>query len=146
MPHKLQDYHNRIEAMMAQGDALVAARDPATLAEVKRRAGESALVIASYQLFIHREVFRPLLERADPAARARINEVKVECIALTEDLRCNARDFLAKEGALDWEVAAARVAWFNGRVREHIAAVRALMEHPADSAIIRRSGSVGVAA
>ena len=32
MPQTLEEYHAKIERMMAEGDALVAARDPATAA------------------------------------------------------------------------------------------------------------------
>ena len=151
MSQTLEEYHDRIEAMMAEGDATIAARDPATAGKVKRRIAETTLMIASYQLFVHREVFVLLLERADPALRARVNEIKVECIALTEDLRFNVRDFLADEAPLDWDAVAAKVAWFNGRVRKHIAEVRQLMSPDLSAAdqralIARRIGAVGAQA
>ncbi|WP_066592596.1 hypothetical protein [Sphingomonas pruni] len=153
MPQTLEEYHTKIERMMAEGDALVAARDPASEDAVKRRMAESALVIASYQLFVHRQVFAPMLEHADVAMRARVNELKVECIALTEDLRFNVREFVARvdDGPLDWDQAAAGVAWFNGRVRAHIAHVRQMMapelsdaEHARLRA--RRTATIGVQA
>ncbi|HEX4693268.1 hypothetical protein [Sphingomonas sp.] len=151
MPQTLEDYHDQIEAMMAEGDIAMAARDPSTARQVKRRIAEATLLIASYQLFVHRQVFVPLLERGDPALRARVNEVKVECIALTEDLRFNVRDFLADEAPLDWPATAAKVAWFNARVRKHIADVRQLMSpdlSPAEHAALmaRRVGTVGALA
>ncbi len=129
MPQTLEEYHTKIEQMMAEGDALVAARDPATADAVKRRIADSALVIASYQLFVHREVFAPMLDGADTGTRARISELKVECIALTEDLRFNVRDFVARveDAPLDWDAVGPKVAWFNGRVRKHIAQVRAML-------------------
>lgn len=145
MPQTLEDYHDRLETMMAAGEAIMAARDPATESTVKRRIGEAALVMASYQLFVHREVFVPLLEHADPVTRARITEIKVECIALMEDLRFNTRDFMAREGPLDWAHTAGRVNWFNDRTRKHIAAVRALTVSPT-GAFVRRVGTVGQAA
>jgi len=87
MPQTLEEYHAKIERMMAEGEAWLIARDAATGDLVKQRIADSALVLASYQLFVHREVFAPMLERADARTRARVNELKVECIALTEDLR-----------------------------------------------------------
>ena len=78
MPQTLEEYHAKIERMMAEGDALVAARDPASEDAAKRRMSESALVMASYQLFVHRQVFAPMLEHADAATRARVNELKVD--------------------------------------------------------------------
>lgn len=145
MSQTLEEYHARIEAMMAAGETVMAARDPAPEAMVKRRIGEAALLMASYQLFVHREVFLPLLDRADAGGRARIAEVKVECIALMEDLRFNMRDFLAKEGPVDWAQTTSTVKWFNDRTRRHIAAVRALMDS-SSGAFTRRAGSVGLAA
>jgi len=149
----LEDYYARIEAMMAEGEVWMRDRDPATEDLVKRRVADSALLIASYQLFVHREVFMPLLEGADASTRARVNELKVECIALTEDLRFNVRDFVGKvkDAPLDWDTVAAKVAWFNGRVRTHIANVRQMMAQglsDADHARLRasRTGAVGVQA
>jgi hypothetical protein len=105
------------------------ARDAATAELVKQRIADSALVLASYQLIVHREVFAPMLEHADAGTRARVNELKVECIALTEDLRFNVRELKAQvdDAPLDWDTIAAGVAWFNGRVRAHIAQVRQMM-------------------
>lgn len=153
MPQTLEEYHAKIEQMMAEGDALMAARDPATIDLVQRRIADSALVIASYQLFVHREVFAPMLDGADAATRARVNELKVECIALTEDLRFNVRDFVGRmeSAPLDWDVVAPKVTWFNSRVRGHIAQVRAMLSpglSDADHARLRarRTAAVGVQA
>ncbi|MBN8806791.1 MAG: hypothetical protein J0I47_00920 [Sphingomonas sp.] len=146
MSQTLEDYHERLEAMMIEGEALIATRDPAREDLVRRKIGQAGLVMASYQLFVHREVFVPLLDRADPATRARVTEIKVECIALTEDLRFKTRDFLAKTGPLDWEATAISIGWFNTRVRQHIAAIRELMDPKTGAAFLRRIGTVGVAA
>jgi hypothetical protein len=153
MPQTLEEYHAKIEAMMAEGDSLVMARDPETVDAVKHRIADSALVIAAYQLFVHREVFAPMLEDADAGTRARINELKVECIALTEDLRFNVRDFTTRvqDAPLDWDIVAAKVAWFNGRVRSHIAHVRQMLApdlSDADHARLRahRTAAIGVQA
>jgi hypothetical protein len=129
MPQTLEEYHAKIERMMADGDAWLIARDMASEELVRQRIADSALVLASYQLFVHREVFAPMLEHADARTRARVTELKVECIALTEDLRFNVRELMARvdDAPLDWDMIAAGVGWFNGRVRAHIAQVRQMM-------------------
>lgn len=129
MPQTLEEYHAKIERMMVEGDAWLITRDAGSEDLVKRRIADSALVLASYQLFVHREVFAPMLDHADARTRARVNELKVECIALTEDLRFNVRELMARadDAPLDWDGVAAGVAWFNGRVRAHIAQVRQMM-------------------
>ena len=151
MAQTLEDYHHRIEAMIVEGEEMVAKGLPGTERRLKRRIGDSVLLIASNQLFIHREVFAPLLGRDDPALKARVNEVKVECIALTEDLRFNVKDFLTDERPLDWGGVAAKMAWFNGRLKKHIADVRRLTspdlsDAARDRLIARRIGTVGAAA
>lgn len=151
MPQTLDDYHDRIEAMIVEGEALVAAREPGTDRRLKRRIGDSVLLIASYQLFVHREVFAPLMGQGDPSLRSRVNEVKVECIALTEDIRFNVKDFLTDEAPLDWEATASKMAWFNQRLQKHIADVRELMSPDLSDAqhaalIARRVGTVGAQA
>jgi hypothetical protein len=151
VPQTLEDYYTEIEGMIAEGEAMTTARDPATTRRLKRRVADSVLLIASYQLFVHRQVFAPLLGQADPAVRSRVNEVKVECIALTEDLRFNVKDFLADETPLDWDLTASKMAWFNGRLRKHIAEVRQLMSPDLSDAqhaalIARRVGTVGAQA
>jgi len=153
MPQTLEEYHAKIERMMDEGEAWLIARDTASEDMVKRRIADSALVLASYQLFVHREVFAPMLEHADARTRARVNELKVECIALTEDLRSNVRELIARaaDAPLDWDSIAAGIAWFNGRVRAHIAQVRQMMApelSDADHARLRahRTATIGVQA
>ena len=153
MPQTLEEYHAKIERMMVEGDALAASRDAASEDLVKRRIADSVSVLASYQLFVHREVFAPMLEHADAGTRARVNELKVECIALTEDLRFNVRELMAQadDAPLDWDTIASGVAWFNGRVRAHIAQVRQMMApelSDADHARLRahRNDVVGILA
>ena len=148
MPQTLEAYHAEIEAMIVEGEALIAARDPATARHVKRRIADSVLLIASYQLFVHRQVFAPLLDQADQSLRSRINEVKVECIALTEDLRFNVKDFLLDRSPLNWDLTATKMAWFNRRLKKHIADVRQLMspdlsDKQRAALIARRTGAVG---
>ena len=149
VPQTLEAYHAEIEAMIVEGEALVAARDPATAkrAQAPRRrfdaAGRVVPIVRPPPACSRRCSARPIRRCA-----SRVNEVKVECIALTEDLRFNVKDFLADETPLDWDVTAAKMAWFNGRLKKHIADVRQLMspdlsdkQHAA--LIARRIGTVG---
>ena len=151
MAHTLDEFHAELEAMMADGDALLATRDAANTLRVKQRVAEAVMLVASYQIFVHREIFAPMLAEGDPDARARVNELKVECIALTEDLRFNVKDFMASDAPLDWDRMTARVDWFNGRVRNHVAQVRAVLAMREGKAgdlppLTRRTGWVGMQA
>jgi hypothetical protein len=151
MPKTLDEFHTALERHMAEGDALLAARDPGSANLVKQKVAEAVMLIASYQMFVHREIFAPLLTQQDAAVRARVNELKVECIALTEDLRFNTRDFISSDAPLDWESLGKSVAWFNGRVRSHLANVQRAMSAQltdAEHAALRafRTGTVGARA
>lgn len=145
MAETLDDYHARLEAAMADGDALLATRDPANAGCVKRHVAEAMMLVASYQIFVHRALFAPVLAAGAAGQCARVTELKVECIALTEDLRSNVRAFLASDAPLDWDRLAARVAWFNVRVRAHVARTRALLAERDRGAPAARMGPVGVA-
>jgi len=145
MARTLEQFHAELEAMMARGDALLATRDPARSAAVKESVAAAVALVAAYQLFVHRELFAPMLAAADDGMRGRITELKVECIALTEDLRFNAAGFLASDAPLDWDGLSVRVAWFNGRVRDHLARVRALLAERDAAQPAPRMGPVGVA-
>lgn len=141
MAQTIHEYHARLEAMMADGDALLLIRDPINANRVKQRIAEAMMLVASYQIFVHREVFAPIFASGDAEQRARITELKVECIALTEDLRFNVRDFLANDGPIDWDRTTAHVGWFNARVRAHVRRVAAVLEQRDD--LVRRLGTIG---
>ncbi len=151
MPKTLDEFHAALERHMAEGDALIEARDPGSVNQVKQKVAEAVMLIASYQMFVHREVFAPLLTQQDSGMRARVYELKVECIALTEDLRFNTRDFIASDAPLDWVSLGSKVAWFNGRVRSHLTNVQRAMApdlSDAEHAALRafRTGTVGAQA
>lgn len=126
----LQDYLDRIEASMVAGEVILAKRDPALAGTVKAKCTEAALLIGSYQMFIHREVFEPLMGSPDEQVRRQVCALKAECIALSEDLRAGVKTLAARETPLDHDAIQARIEWFNGRVRRHIAGVVLLLNSP----------------
>ncbi|KQS02948.1 hypothetical protein ASG11_00530 [Sphingomonas sp. Leaf357] len=127
---KLQDYLDRIESSIAAGEAVLAQRDPLLTGTVKAKCTEAALLIGSYQMFVHREVFEPLMTSPDDRVRRQVYALKAECIALSEDLRTSVRTLVARETPMDQDAIQARVEWFNVRVRRHIAGVLLLLDSP----------------
>lgn len=87
-------------------------------------------MIASYNLYVHRAVFEPLMDNPDAAVRRRVCLLKAECIALTEDLRAAVKALAAREISIDFDALSGRVEMFNARVRRHIAAVVELLGSP----------------
>nr|WP_295668089.1 hypothetical protein [Sphingomonas sp.] len=127
---QLQDYFERIEASMAAGDTLLARRDPSQTETIKAKCTEAALLIGSYHMFVHREVFEPLMSTPDERIRNHVVTLKTECIALTEDLRVGVKAMAVPDAPFDYDAVCARVEWYNGRVRKHIVAIRQLLDAP----------------
>lgn len=123
----LENHITRLEASMAEGEALLAARDPGQAALVRQRCADALGLMSNYQLFVHREVFEPMMARGDEGQRKLACELKVECIALIDALRTGIKGFMAQEMPFDWDYLSGRVDYFNTVTRAHVARVRALI-------------------
>lgn len=126
----IRDYFERIETSMAAGEAILARRDPSQASTVKAKCTEAALLIASYQMHVHRAVFEPLMTSADDTVRRQVCLLKAEGIGLTEDLRVGVKALAVQDAPIDFAAITSRVTQFNTRVRAHIAAVTALLDAP----------------
>ncbi|MGL4313684.1 MAG: hypothetical protein ACRCSO_06800 [Sphingomonas sp.] len=127
MPDRPNGYIARIEASMAEGEALIARRDPVQAARVRQKCAEGVMLIGAYQLFVHRELFEPVMRDGDAYQRKLACELKVECIALTDALRTAIKNFMAQEMPFDWDSLADRVQQYNRIMRAHLAKVRTLL-------------------
>ena len=122
----LQDYLDRIEALMAGGDEILSQRDPAMGDQMKAKCTEAVVLIGSYHLFVHREIFEPMMASGDDRIRKQVCILKAECISLTEDLRVGVKVLAAHDATLDYDAVHAGVEGFNDRVRRHIVATQAI--------------------
>ncbi|MFA5968634.1 MAG: hypothetical protein WC816_05255 [Sphingomonas sp.] len=123
----LENYIEKLEGAMAEGDVLLAARDPSRAERVRERCTDAVALVCAYQIFVHRELFEPLMRGGDESQRHTACELKAECIMLTDELRTGIKNFMAQEMPFDWDYLSSRVQHFNMVVRSHIARVRALM-------------------
>jgi len=126
MDEGLARYVSKLERSMAEGDALMAARDPATAARTRQRCIDAVMLVGAYQLYVHRELFEPLMRSGDERQRKMACELKAECIALTDALHKGIKNFMAQEMPFDWEYLAGRVEGYNSIMRTHLAKVRSL--------------------
>lgn len=126
MTASLEYFLLKLETSMTEGETLLATRDDALTGRIKQRCIDAVVMVGAYQLFVHREVFEPLMRDGDDYQRRTACELKAECIMLTQDLRDSIKGFMARDTPLDWQQLRARVAGFNTVVRAHIAKVRAL--------------------
>lgn len=124
MPRSLDDYLDRIETMLDAGDGLLRRDRPVSPREALQKCVDAALLIGAYQLFVHRELFDPLGRHPEPAVRDAVRELKVEGIALSENLRVAVRAVAAVQGEPDLGVIGAQARNFNPLVRAHIDKVR----------------------
>ncbi|MGJ3647507.1 hypothetical protein ACLB0R_03395 [Sphingomonas sp. GlSt437] len=127
MPQRLDGYFAKIEASMVEADALLATRDPALSNRIRQKCVDAGVLVSAYQLFVHRELFEPLMRDGDAYQRKLACELKAECIALTDALRTAIKNFMAQELPFDWNSLAERIQHHNRIMRAHIARVRTLL-------------------
>lgn len=126
-PIDLEAFLSRIDAAIADGEArLRAPSEPARGDEALSRCVDGAVLIGSYQLYVHREWFDPLAHHDDPRIRANVVDLKAECIMLAANLRDTVKA-LAQTNPVDMQALRAESRKFNTLVRHHIAKVRALI-------------------
>lgn len=126
MLERLNYYLTKIEASIVEGEKLVATRDPELAGRIRQRCVDAAVLIGAYQLFVHRELFEPMMRDGDELQRRTVCDLKIECIALTRDLQSSVKAFATSEEPLDWLALATRSNGFNHLIRVHLSRVRAL--------------------
>jgi len=126
MARTLNDYLDRIEAAVDEGDALLRRPQGHSTRAAVQKCVDAALLIGAYQLYVHRELFDPLARHPDEQVRAAVREIKVEGIALGENLRVAVRGLATGSGEPEPATIAAQARIFNPLVRAHIAKVRDL--------------------
>lgn len=124
MKRDLDDYLNRIEAAVTEGEALLRRKPEISAQAAYQKCVDAALLIGAYQLYIHRELFDPLAQHPDARLRAAACEIKIEGIALGEKLRTVVRGLSASGRKPELEEIAAHSRAFNPLVRAHVAKVR----------------------
>jgi len=125
MLNTLDEFLNRMTAITAQSEEHLASITPVGIAELTKARSEQSRIITSYQLFVHREVFEPMIASSDVADKQRVRMLKAECIVLAEDFRAFARSWTAEDVAGNWTSYRAAALDFVSRIRRHAANVRA---------------------
>jgi hypothetical protein len=125
MLNTLDEFLNRMTAITVRAEEHLASITPVGIAELTKARGEQSRIITSYQLFVHREVFEPMIASADVADKQRVRTLKAECIVLAEDYRTFARSWTAEDVASNWASYRAAALDFVSRIRQHAANVRA---------------------
>jgi ABC-type histidine transport system ATPase subunit len=122
----LGNYQNQMWAITLEGEALLNRLEPQDPAEVNRLRMELARVMTAYQLFVHREVFEPLIRTGTPAEVNQARAMKSECILIAEEFRAFVHLWTAADIAVRWADYQAAGLDFARRIRAHIERVRAI--------------------
>ncbi len=122
----LDDYLDKMLAITFRVEPHISGRTPSCVAELANARANQARPITAYQLYVHRELFEPIMHtgRADQIAAAR--EMKVECIMLAEDFRAFARQWHIDNVLSEWHVYQPAALALRDRIRSHISHVRKL--------------------
>jgi hypothetical protein len=124
MLNTLGEFLDRMTAITIRSEEHLASMSPVGVEELAKARTEQARIITSYQLFVHREVFEPIVAAGSPADVARVKALKTECIVLAEEFRVFARSWSFDEVMADWPTYRSAALGFVDRIRRHASNVR----------------------
>ena len=126
MLRTLSGYQDRMLEVTGRARTNLMERGPEAAADLDRARMEMAQLMASYQLFVHRQIFEPLIATGELDEVSAAKALKVECIALAEEFRDYTKYWASQDVAARWTdykpIALAMIA----RVRSHAGNVRRL--------------------
>jgi hypothetical protein len=127
MLQRLHDHHGWMLALLKEGEPLL--RDPqlrpsASFLSIRRNA--MGRLLTSYQAFVHREFFDPIIASGNAEHAALARAMKIDCIEMTESFRAFQRRWIAEDAVERWDEYLLAAAQMVERLRRHIAEVGAM--------------------
>lgn len=126
MLNSLEEYRDRMIAITDRAAVHLQQCTPEGILELGRCRAEMSRVLTIFQLFVHREIFEPLTASGDPAKRRLGNELKTECIVLTEEFRHSCRRWNNVDLQEHWAEYQPSAFAFRRRILTHLDRVAAL--------------------
>jgi hypothetical protein len=83
-------------------------------------------LLTSYQTFVHREFFDPIIADSNAEHAALARAMKIDCIEMTESFRAFQRRWIAEDAVERWDEYLLAAAQMVERLRRHIAEVSAM--------------------
>jgi hypothetical protein len=120
----LGKYQDQMWSITLESEAQLAQPDPQDAGDIARLRLEMARVMTAYQLFVHREVFEPLIRAGSPAEVNQARAMKSECILIAEEFRAFVHLWTAVDIVARWADYRAAGMEFSRRIRAHIEHVR----------------------
>lgn len=115
----LSAFANRVEPHLAHPSA-------EGMAELDRTRCEMSRILSTYNLFVHREIFTPMLEIGNDAEVSAAQGMKVESICLTEEFRTFTAKWRTADTGSEWESFRPDACAFRSRLTAHIEQVTAM--------------------
>lgn len=127
MLRRLQEHHGWMLALLREGQPLFEQpqRRPSAAYLATRRDAMGRLLL-SYQRFVHREVFDPMIAQGGARDAALARAMKIDCIDLVESFRAFQRRWIAEDAVERWDEYHPQALRMIGRLRRHIVEVEAM--------------------
>lgn len=124
----IEQFRNRLLAVTSSVDPHPARPTVDGIAELDRTRAEITRTLNSYNLFLHREIFTPILETGSPGEISAAREIKIECIGLTEEFRVFTAKWRTADAESNWDSYQPAAHAFRQRIIAHVEQVTRLAE------------------
>ena len=124
----IEQFRDRLSAISNRASRHLVAPTPEGIAELDRCRSEMARILSIYNLFVHREIFEPLLLAGSPIEAAAAKEMKVECICLVEEFRRFSGEWRLANVAAAWAEFQPTALNFRMRIQRHLDRVMAIAD------------------
>lgn len=124
MLQTLVAYQDRMLELTRRVEGNLSTGGPQAICDLERDRSAMAMLMASYQLFVHREVFEPMLASGVAADVAQARSMKIECIALAADFIAYAKHWSAQDIQSQWSLYVPQARCMVRRIRDHARGVR----------------------
>ena len=120
----LRIYHDRVQALADEAEGLLRREGMAALPRMGKLRVDQGVAMASYQLFVHRQVFEPLTRNGTPAQAEAAKRLKVECVIFSGTFCRYVQDWSKRDTATHWHEYLPAALGMVAAIRSHIARVR----------------------
>ena len=120
----LRLYHDRVDALAREAETLLREGSKAGLPRVAKLRVDQGLAMAAYQLFVHRELFEPLIRTGSPPQIEGAKALKVECVVLSGTFCRHAQYWSKRDPGDEWDDYRAAALSMIAAIRGHIARVQ----------------------
>ena len=120
----LRTYQDRVLAIAGEAEVLLREGGIAAAPRIVQLRVDQGVAMAAYQLFVHREIFAPLIRDGAPAEVEAAKQLKVACILFSNHFCHYAQDWSRRDPAAEWASYQPAALALIGELRGHVSQVR----------------------